>query len=85
MFLRGESVFAPSPPTGAGLGRLPALSLVLFLLLLALLPLLAAAWPSQSLALSRQLLPLGISGLRGRARRASPAGSAGAASGLGFG
>ena len=52
VFLRGESVAAPSPPIGARLAGLPALSLALFLLLLALLPLLAAAWPSQSLALA---------------------------------
>ena len=52
VFLRGESDSAPSPPIGAVLAGLPALSLALFLLLLALLPLLAAAWPSQSLALA---------------------------------
>ena len=52
VFLRGESVSAPSPPTGSVLAGLPALSLALFLLLLALLPLLAVAWPSQSLALA---------------------------------
>ena len=52
VFLRGESVSAHSPPSGVGLAGLPALSLALFLLLLALLPLLAAAWPSQSLALA---------------------------------
>lgn len=52
VFLRGESVSAPPPSIGARLAGLPALSLVLFFLLLGLLPLLAAAWPSQSLALA---------------------------------
>ena len=52
VFLRGESTSAPSPPVGAGLAGRPMLSLALFLLLLALLPLLASAWSSQSLALA---------------------------------
>ena len=52
VFLRGESTPAPSPPIGAGLGGLPALSLALFFLLFAVLPLLSSIWPSQSLALA---------------------------------
>ena len=52
LFLRDESLSAPSPPRGAPLTVLPVLSLVLFFLLLALLPLLASTWPSQSLALA---------------------------------
>ena len=51
VFLRGESVSAPSPPNGGGLALLPTLSLALFFVLLAVLPMLAATWPAQSLSL----------------------------------
>ena len=51
-FLRGESASAPLPARGAALTGLPLLSLALFFLLLALLPLLVSLWPSQSLVLA---------------------------------
>ena len=51
-FLRGEPASAPLPARGAALTGLPLLSLALFFLLLALLPLLVSLWPSQSLVLA---------------------------------
>ncbi len=52
LLLREESPSAPSARRDTPLAGLPALSLLLFFLLLALLPLLAATWPSQPLALA---------------------------------
>ena len=52
VLLREGSTSGPTSPRDSVLTGLPALSLGLFVLLLALLPLLAAAWPSQSLTLA---------------------------------
>ncbi len=51
-FLRDEAGPASGSQRGAALTGIPALALVLFVALLVLLPLLAATWPSQSLALA---------------------------------
>ena len=52
LFLRNEPVSAPLSQQGTALTGLPAFSLVLFFVLLALLPLLASTLPSHSFALA---------------------------------